>query len=75
MTKRRTLPPVFSVEICESEWLRSVASEQSKISACNEIRFLTKKFLLAFFYNVILKVNREFLKLAMSEPLVCTEQA
>ena len=39
------------------------------------MKFLTKKFLLAFFYNVILKVNREFLKLAMSEPLVCTEQA
>ena len=39
------------------------------------IQFRTKKFLSAFFYNVTLNVNIEFLKIAMSEPIVSTKQA
>ena len=63
MTKRRTLPPVFSGEIFENGWLWTAASEQSKIFACNVIRFLTIKFLSALFHNVTLNVNVEFLKI------------
>ena len=43
LTKRRTLPPVFPGEIFENGWLWTAASEQSKIAACNVIRFLTIK--------------------------------
>ena len=43
LTKRRTLPPVFSGEILKNGWLWTAAPEQSKIAACNEIRFLTIK--------------------------------
>ena len=39
--KRRTLSPVFSGEIFENGWLWTAISEQSKIAACNVIRFLT----------------------------------
>ena len=55
-------------------WLAS-ASEQSKIAAFNEIWFLAIKIFLAFFYNVTLNVNIEFLEIATSEPIVSTEQA
>ena len=72
LTKRRTLPPVFSGEIFENGWLWTVASAQSKIAACNVILFLTIK-VSAFFYNVTL--NIEFLKIATSKPIVSTEQA
>ena len=43
LTKRRTLPPVFSEEIFENKWLWVAASERSKIAACNVIQFLTIK--------------------------------
>ena len=66
LTKRRTLPPVFSGEILESGWLWRAASEQSKIAACNVIQFLTIK-VSAFFCNVTLNINIEFLKIATSE--------
>ena len=43
LTKRRTLPPVFSGYIFENGWLWTATSEESKIAACNKIRFLTIK--------------------------------
>ena len=43
LIKRRILPPVFSGEIFENGWLWTAASEQSKIAACNVIRFLIIK--------------------------------
>ena len=43
LTKRRTLPPVFSGEIFENRWLWAAASEQFKIVDCNVIRFLAIK--------------------------------
>ena len=70
-----TLPLVLPSDIFENGWLWTAASEQSKIAAaCNVIRFLTIKFLSAFFYKVTLNVNKEFLKIATSEPIACTEQ-
>ena len=65
MTKKKNLPPVFSGEIFENGWVWTAAFEQSKIAACNVIRFLTIKILSAFFYNVTL--NIEYLKIATSE--------
>ena len=75
LTKRRTLPLVFPGEIFENEWQWTAASEQFKIAACHVIRFLTIKFFSAFFYNITLNINIEFLKIATSEPIVSTEQA
>ena len=43
LSKRRTLPAVFRGEIFENGWLWTAASEQTKIAACNVIRFLTIK--------------------------------
>ena len=43
LTKRVTLPPVFPGEIFKNGWLRTAASEQSKIATYNVIRFLTVK--------------------------------
>ena len=52
----------------------TAVSEQFKIAACNVVRFLTLKTLSALFYNVTPNVNMEFLKIAMSEPIVSTKQ-
>ena len=41
LINKKTLPPVFSGNIFENGWLWTAASEQSKIAACNVIRFLT----------------------------------
>ena len=68
-----TLPPVFSGEIFENEWLWTATSEQSKIAACNVIRFLTIKIYFGILLNVALTVNIEFLKIAASELIVSTE--
>ena len=43
LTKRTTLPPVFSGEIFENGWLWTAAFEQFEIATCNVIRFLTIK--------------------------------
>ena len=43
LTKGRTLQPVFLGEIFENGWLRTAASEQSEITACDVIQFLTIK--------------------------------
>ena len=43
LTKRRTLQPVFPGEIFENGWLRTAASEQSEITACDVIQFHTIK--------------------------------
>ena len=52
------------------------ASEQSKIAACNVIRFLTKKdFFRHSFITLILNVDLEFLKIAKSKLMVSIEQA
>ena len=42
-TKRKSLPPVFSEEIFEIEWLWMASSEQFKIAACSVIQFPTTK--------------------------------
>ena len=38
-----TRPPVFSGEIFENGWLRTAAAEQSEITVCDVIQFLTMK--------------------------------
>ena len=38
-----TRPPFFSGEIFENGWLRTTAAEQSEITACDVIQFLTVK--------------------------------
>ena len=43
LTKRRTLPPVFSGEIFENGWLWTGTSERFKIATCNVILFLKIK--------------------------------
>ena len=43
LSERRTLLAVFSGEMFENGWLWTAASEQTKIAACNVIRFLTIK--------------------------------
>ena len=43
LTKRRTLPPVFSGEIFENGWMWTGTSERFKILACNIILFLKIK--------------------------------
>ena len=40
LTKRRTLPPVFSGEVFKNGWLWTATSKQFEIAACNVIRFL-----------------------------------
>ena len=47
------------------------------VAACSVIRLLTIKFLSALFNNVtpLKNFNVEFLKIAMSEPIVSIEQA
>ena len=50
------------------------ASEQSKIAACNVIRFLTIKIFFGILLNATLNVNTEFLKIAKPEPIVSIEQ-
>ena len=49
LTKRRTLPPLFSREISENGWLWTDASEQSKIA----ILFITIKIC----FGIMLKRN------------------
>ena len=44
LTKRRTRQPVFSGQIFENGWLRTAATEQSDITDCDVIQFLTIKF-------------------------------
>ena len=43
LTKRRNQQPVFSGEIFENGWLWTAATEQSQITACDVIQFVTKK--------------------------------
>ena len=43
LTKRRNQQLVFSGEIFENGWLHTAATEQSKITACDGIQFLTMK--------------------------------
>ena len=51
------------------------ASEQSKIAACNVIRFLTIKISFGILLSVTLNVNMEFLKIAKPQLIVSIEQA
>ena len=73
LTKRRTVPPVFSREMFENRWLWTTASEQSKIAACNVIQFLAIKIYFGLIYKVRLTVYIEFLKIAISEPILSIE--
>ena len=52
LTKRRTLPQVFSGVIFENRWLLTAASEQSKISFLNSpvISFLKLKNFLQHYF-------------------------
>ena len=43
LTKRRTLPPVFSGEIIQNQWLWAAASEQSKRKISKKM-FLVESF-------------------------------
>ena len=43
LTKRRNQQPVFSGEIFENGWLWTAATEQSQITACDVIQFVTIK--------------------------------
>ena len=43
LTKRRTQQTVFSGKKFENGWLRTAATEQSEITACDVIQFLTMK--------------------------------
>ena len=50
-------------------------SNQSKIAACNVIRFLTIKISFGILLSVTLNVNMEFLKIAKPQLIVSIEQA
>ena len=53
LTKRRTLPLVFSGEIIQNQWLQTAASEQSK-------RKISKKmFLVELFCYIIATLNSQ----------------
>ena len=43
LTKRRTQQLMFSGQIFENGWLRTAATEQSEITACDAIQFLKIK--------------------------------
>ena len=43
LTKRMTQQPVFSRKFFENGWLRTATTEQSEITACDVIQFLTMK--------------------------------
>ena len=44
LTKRRAQQPVFSGKIFENGRFRAAATEQSEITACDVIQYLTMKF-------------------------------
>ena len=75
LTKRMTLPLLFPGEIFQNGWLWTAASEQSRIAACNFIRFLRIKIFFRILYKITLNVNIDFLKIATSQPIVSKEQA
>ena len=66
---------MFPGEIFENRWLRTAATEQSEITACDVIQFLTIKvsFGIPLQRNIdVFKVNIEFLKTATLEPILST---
>ena len=73
LAKRRTLQLIFSGEIFENGWLRTAASEQSDITACDVIQFLTIKISLGILLQRTFNINIEFLKIATLEPILSIE--
>ena len=65
LTKERTRQSVFSGENFENGWLRTAATEQSEITACDIIQFLTMKTSFGIPLDVTFNVNIEFLKIAL----------
>ena len=61
LTKER----MFSGENFENGWLRTAATEQSVITACDIIQFLTMKTSFGIPLDVTFNVNIEFLKIAL----------
>ena len=56
---------MFSGENFENGWLWTAATEQSKITACDIIQFLTMKTSFGIPLDVTFNVNIEFLKIAL----------
>ena len=73
LTKRRNWQRVFSGEIFENGWLRTAATEQSKITVCDVIQFLSMKISFGILLNVTFNVNIEFLKTVTLEPILSIE--
>ena len=73
LSKRRTRQPVSSGEIFENGWLRTAPTEQSEITACDIIQFLTMKISFGITWNVTFNVHIEFLKIATLEPILSIE--
>ena len=57
---------MFSGEIFENGWLWMAATEQTEITACDVVQFLSMKISFSATFNV----DIEFLKKAMLEPIL-----